>query len=145
MTKVKFYPPEAVEDALLQFAVIAAKSGEKWVLCKHRERDTYEFPGGRREPNEAIMDTACRELYEETGALQYKLTPVCAYSVTAPGCFDGKETFGLLSYAEIKAFESVLHSKIEKIILTDEPVAEWTYPEVQPLLLAELKKRNIIS
>jgi hypothetical protein len=24
------------------------------VLCRHRERDTYECPGGRREPGEEI-------------------------------------------------------------------------------------------
>lgn len=42
MTEVKFY--ESVDDSLLKFAVIIAKSGGKWVFCKHRERDTYELP-----------------------------------------------------------------------------------------------------
>ena len=47
MTEVKFY--NQVADELLQFAVIFAKTNGKWVFCKHRERDTYELPGGRRE------------------------------------------------------------------------------------------------
>ena len=62
----KFY--DKVDDALLKFAVIIAKSQGKWVFCKHKERNTYEVPGGRREPNESILETAKRELSEETGA-----------------------------------------------------------------------------
>ncbi len=142
MTEVRFY--ETADDALLRFAVIAAKAGGKWVFCKHRERDTLEFPGGHREPGEAILDTARRELYEETGALAYTLQPVCFYSVTVPDNFDGRETFGLLCYAEITAFEKELHSEIETVVLCDEPVDNWTYPFIQPLLLEELQKRNFV-
>ena len=36
---------DQAEDRLLRFAVIIARSGGKWVLCKHRERDTLEIPG----------------------------------------------------------------------------------------------------
>ena len=62
MVEVKFY--DEVDDNLLKFAVIIAKSDGKWVFCKHRERNTYEIPGGHREPGELIDDTAKRELYE---------------------------------------------------------------------------------
>ena len=44
--EVKFY--DTVDDSLLKFAVIIARAAGKWVFCKHRERDTYEFPGGHR-------------------------------------------------------------------------------------------------
>ena len=67
-TKVQFY--EHIQDELLQFAVILSKSQDNYVFCKHKDRDTWEIPGGRREPGEAILDTARRELYEETGALE---------------------------------------------------------------------------
>ena len=80
---VRFY--DHVEDALLKFAVIIARTGGNWVFCKHRERDTYELPGGHREAGESILEAARRELYEETGALRFSMEPVCVYSVTAPG------------------------------------------------------------
>ena len=64
--KVNFY--EFAHDELFKFAVIVAVHNGKWVFCKHRNRSTYECPGGHREPSEAILETAKRELWEETGA-----------------------------------------------------------------------------
>lgn len=142
MTKVKFY--DSISDELLKFAVIISKTQGKWVFCKHRERDTYEVPGGHREENEDIIDTARRELYEETGALKFELTPICVYSVTAEDNFDGEETFGLLCYADIYELEKNLHSEIEKIIVTEQLVDNWTYPLIQPELIKEAQRRGFI-
>lgn len=138
---VQFY--ENINDELLKFAVIVAKTNGKWVFCKHKNRDTLEVPGGHREPSEDIIDTAMRELVEETGAIDFDLKPVCVYSVIEKDNFNGEETFGLLCYADIKSFGEI-NSEIEKIIITDELPNNWTYPTIQPLLLAELEKRNIL-
>lgn len=136
---VKFY--DTVEDKLLKFAVIVAKSKGKWVFCKHKERDTYECPGGHREAGENIDDTARRELYEETGAIDYSIKPICVYSVTEPDNFNGVETFGKLYFADITTFETELHSEIEKIELFDGLPKKWTYPLIQPFLLKEVERR----
>lgn len=142
MVEVKFY--DEVDDSLLKFAVIIAKTNNKWVFCKHRKRNTYEVPGGHREDGESIMDTAKRELYEETGAIRYTLKPVCGYSVTAPDNFNGEETFGMLYYADIHSFEPELHSEIERIVITDQLVDQWTYPLIQPKLIDEAKRRECL-
>lgn len=139
MVKVQFY--DQVDDQKLRFAVIVTKANGQWVFCKHRERNTLEVPGGHREPGEDILDTARRELYEETGAVDYSIEPVCVYSVTAPGNFDGQETFGMLFYADVKAFEKELHSEIERIVVQNELPAAWTYPDIQPYLIREVQKR----
>ena len=133
---VKFY--EKVEDHLLKFAVIVSKSNGKWVFCKHKERDTYECPGGHRESGENIDDTASRELYEETGAIKYKIKPVCVYSVVSREV----ETFGMLYFAEIVSFEKELHSEIEKVELFGDLPEKWTYPLIQPLLIKEVQRRG---
>lgn len=138
--EVRFY--ETVEDSLLKFAVIITKSNGKWVFCKHCERDTYEVPGGHREAGEDIDDTAKRELYEETGAIDYVIKPVCIYSVVREE--EGTETLGKLYFADVFEFEGQLHSEIEKIILTDNLVDNWTYPLIQPKLLEEAKRRGMI-
>ena len=79
---VRFH--EHADDSLLRFAVICARYQNQWLLVRHRERRTWECPGGHREPGEAIDDTARRELWEETGVLHFRLHPVCAYSVATP-------------------------------------------------------------
>lgn len=140
--QIKFY--DDIDDELLKFAVIISKHNDSWVFCKHKQRNTYEVPGGHREPGENIFDTAKRELYEETGALDFDIRPICVYSVTAKDNFGGEETFGMLYYADINIFEKELHSEIEKIIITDKLPDNWTYPLIQPKLLEEAAKRGFI-
>lgn len=137
---VNFY--DEVDDSLLKFAVIISKTEGKYVFCKHKERDTWEIPGGHREPGEIILDTAKRELYEETGAVDFEIRPICVYSVIAKDNFDGAESFGMLYFADIKSFEKDLHSEIEKIMITDKLPEAWTYPQIQPELMKEAKKRG---
>lgn len=142
MTQVNFY--DQVDDSLLRFAVVIAKTNGKWIFCKHKERDTGEVPGGHRETGENICDTAKRELYEETGALEYAIKPICVYSVIAPNNFDGAETFGMLFYADVFNFEDELHSEIEKIAVMDDLPDNWTYPEIQPKLIEIAREKDYI-
>lgn len=141
---MNFY--DEVDDNLLKFAVIIVKTEDKYVFCKHKDRNTWEVPGAHRETEEIILDTAKRELYEETGAVDFDIQPVFGYSVIAKekDNFNGQERFGMLYYADIKSFETELQSEIEKIIITDKQLKEWTYPEIQPKLMEEVKKRGII-
>lgn len=142
MTEVKFY--ESIEDELLRFAVIISRTQNKYIFCKHKDRDTWEIPGGHREQGENILDAAKRELYEETGALEFNIEPVCVYSVTAPDNYNGEESFGMLFFADIKCFEAELHSEIEKIEIMDELPERWTYPDIQPHLINEAERRGYL-
>ena len=139
---VNFY--EQVNDDLLKFAVIIARTNEGFIFCKHKKRGTWEIPGGHREPCESIVDTAKRELYEETGAVDFDIKPICVYSVIAENEFNCDETFGMLYYADVKILERELHSEIEKIVITNEFPKFWTYPEIQPRLLDEAKRRGFL-
>lgn len=133
--QVNFY--NQIEDPLLKFAVIIAKYKGKWVFCKHKLRDTYELPGGHRENDETILETAKRELYEETGALDYLIKPICVYGVVGKNRVNqtNKEMYGMLYYADVYIFEKALHSEIEKIVFLDQLPDLWTYPEIQPKLI----------
>ena len=144
MVEVRFY--DTVNDELLKFAVIISQSNGKWVFCKHKERDTYEVPGGHREAGENILETAKRELQEETGAIKFEIKPICVYSVTGKTRVNdtGEETFGLLYFAEITEFTKELHSEMEKVVLMDKLPENWTYPEIQPRLLEEARQRGFL-
>lgn len=142
METVKFY--EQVDDGKLSFAVIIAKTGGKWVFCKHRDRETYEVPGGHREIGETILETAKRELNEETGAIEFDIKPICVYSVKSNASMaENDESFGMLFYAEIVSFGD-FHSEIEKILITDTLVDKWTYPHIQPKLMEEARQRGFL-
>lgn len=134
---VRFY--EKAEDVLLKFAVILAKHHGKYVFCKHKERSTWEMPGGHREAGETIEEASRRELREETGAVDFEIRPVCVYSVKTDG---EAESFGILYFADIRSLEPELHREIERIMLTDRYPEHWTYPEIQPELFSEAKRRG---
>lgn len=138
--EVKFY--KSVDDHQLKFAVIVSRYKDQWVFCKHRERNTYEIPGGHREAGETILNTAKRELYEETGAINFRIEPVCVYSVIGKNRVNntGEELFGMLYFAEIESFEQELHSEIEKVFFMDCLPTHLTYPEIQPYLFEEALK-----
>ena len=141
MPLVRFY--DTVEDEALKFAVIISRSNGRWVFCRHKDRDTYEIPGGHREPGETIREAAERELREETGASVFELRPVCVYSVTGRtrAVDSDAETFGMLYHARISDFETQLHSEIAEVKLFETLPEKWTYPQIQPLLIREYERR----
>lgn len=138
--EVRFY--DTVPDEKLKFAVIVAQYKNKWVFCKHKERNTYEVPGGHREINEKILDTAKRELFEETGAEIYDLIPVCVYSVIGKNRANdtGEETFGKLYYANIIKLGKLPESEMERVCLFSDLPTQWTYPDIQPKLMEKISE-----
>ena len=60
-----------------KYATIFAVYEGRWLFSRHRERTTWEMQGGRIEPGETPLEAARRELYEESGALQFDIVPLC--------------------------------------------------------------------
>ena len=132
--EVKFYVLGEIDDSLLDFAVIVSSYNEKWIYCRHKERDTWEIPGGRVDPGESPLKTAERELQEETGALIFGLQPLCIYSVARD-----TESYGLLCYAKIEKLGELQNTEIGKIDFFDDEPQNLTYPQIQPKLFAKVK------
>ena len=132
--------PEHVDDSLLKFAVIVSQYRGKWVFCKHRDRTTWECPGGHREPGESIQEAARRELYEETGALSYRLFDAGAYSCSTASDPVAYTDYGMLYYAEILTFGPLPHLEIKQIKFFDKLPENWTYPDIQPHLFNRIKQ-----
>lgn len=131
MIKVDFYNLNTIEDSELAFAVIMAKYKGKWVYAKHKDRDTWEIPGGHREKFESIDECASRELIEETGANNFKLTPLCIYSVEKEGVIID---YGQIYYAEVEDFNKLPDFEMEKIEFFDGLPDNLTYPQIQPFI-----------
>lgn len=139
MIKVNFYDLNEELDSKLLYAVIMARYKEKWIFVRHKDRNTWEIPGGHREENEDINNTASRELFEETGAKFFDIKPVCIYSVD-----NGEgETFGQLFCAEITHIEELPDSEIGEIKLFYSIPKNLTYPLIQPHLFKNVEEYYI--
>jgi 8-oxo-dGTP diphosphatase len=139
--QVNFHSPGTIDLQHLEYAVIAAVMDDRNVFVRHRERQTWEIPGGRREPDETIDETARRELREETGASVFTMKAVCDYSVT----HQDRTTYGRLFFSTIARLEPLPQSEIAEVKLFEGLPPSWTYPLIQPLLLEKiyhLKKGN---
>lgn len=120
--KPVFHPPGQVDEKQIKYAVIAARYQGKWILCRHKDRTTWELPGGHREPGETPLEAARRELFEETGTIDADIQTVGVYKL-----FD----YGLLCFAEVACLDPIpACSEIAEIRLFDSLPAELTYAGV---------------
>lgn len=144
--ETKVYDLGIVSDGELKFAVIVSKFNGKFVYVRHKDRATWEVPGGHRELNEDINDTASRELNEETGAVKFNIRPICDY--LCDYSVENKKidkSYGRIYYAEIQELGKLPNLEIGEIQLFEHMPEALTYPQIQPILLNEVvKRRNII-
>jgi 8-oxo-dGTP diphosphatase len=114
----------SLED--IGFVCIESKYNGKWVLCFHSFRQSWEVPGGHVEKDEMPLAAAKRELYEETGAVDYDIIPVWDFQV-----FNEDGTLhnnGRTYFANIRSFEKLPEcSEMEKVDFFEELPENVTY------------------
>lgn len=134
--KISFFDKQALETNKVKYLVMVPCYRGKLVVVRHRERSTWEMPGGHREPGEGCEEGARRELQEETGATRFSLQWLCAYSVT----WNGKTEYGQLFRAGIEELGELPDSEIAEIRLVDELPENLTYPHIQPAMLRKARE-----
>lgn len=156
MMRVRIHNLDAIPEGHVTFVVLLARYQGKWVYVRHKERTTWEIPGGHREPGEWLTDSAERELFEETGATVFTLDPLFDYEVDRSGKAlpsplappypaayfqPSTRTFGRLYLAEIRELGPLPEFEIAEVRLFDDLPESLTYPSIQPMLLMEGTKR----
>lgn len=121
----------------LKYVVVCSRYEGKWLLSRHRRRDTWETQGGHIEPGETPLEAARRELFEESGTLEAELCPVCDYY----GWDDHSDANGTVFLALIRRLGEMPRSEMREARLFDALPDELTYPSTTPVLMAEAKKR----
>lgn len=135
---VAFLPIGSVEDELYKYAVLCTMMDHKLLLVRTNGRSTWEMPGGRREPGEAIDETARRELIEETGAVVFDIEPVGDYSVT----IDDQTSYGRLFRVQVFSRNEPIDHETDEVGLFESLPDSLTYPSIQPLLLQFVSKAS---
>lgn len=133
--KIDFYDVGNVDNMALKFAVIVTMFQDKWIFVRHKDRNTWEIPGGHRETGEKIDETAKRELFEETGAKKFYIKSICDYSVTR----NKITTYGRLYFCQVKELDILPNFEIKEVRLFDKLPENLTYSEIQPYLFEKVK------
>lgn len=111
-------------------AVIAARYQDKWIFVRGKNKETWELPGGTHEKNESIIETANRELFEETGAIKFNMIPICISFVDT----GSRRSYGMVYYSEIDELGVLPNYEIDEIRLFDKLPEKLTYPSIHNVL-----------
>ena len=136
LSDVRFLDFSQLSNDDFKYVVIWTQYKNNFVLVRHKDRITWEIPGGHREKGENVLDAAHRELREETGALIYDLKPIGAYWAS-----DGKSSaYGGFYYAEVETFGSLPDMEIAEIQVFSELPEKLTYPVIIPFLFEKAQE-----
>lgn len=119
-----------------RYVVICSYYQGKWLLSKHRKRDTWEMQGGHIEEGETPHDTAKRELYEESGVREADLYYICDYE----GYDLQGSSNGAVFLALIRELGSLPESEMEKTGLFEKLPRNLTYPHVAPIFAEQAEE-----
>lgn len=119
-----------------KFTVICSNFQGKWILSRHKKRDTWETQGGHIEAGETPLETAKRELFEESGIVDAELYPVCDYwGFNSRSCSNG-----MVFLAVVHSLGELPESEMREIRVFDELPSDLTYPQTTPVLCREAEK-----
>ena len=123
-----------------KYVVVLSTYCGKILLSRHRERTTWETQGGHVEQGETPREAAKRELYEESGALDYEIRPLCDY--WAGDEVTGKGATGMVFAAVIHTLGDIPQSEMAQVCTFDTLPDNLTYPAITPELFAYLKEHG---
>lgn len=121
-----------------KYVVVLSKYDGKILLSRHKKRTTWETQGGHIEAGESPLDAAKRELYEESGALDYTIEPLCDYWAGDENT--GTNGNGMVFVAEIRKLGELPESEMAEVRTFDVLPENVTYKDITPVLFAYLEK-----
>lgn len=119
-----------------KYVVVLSEYQGRILLSRHKQRSTWETQGGHIEPGEAPMDAARRELFEESGAVEFDIFPLCDYWAGEEGTDNWAN--GMVFRAVISRLGPIPESEMAEIKCFDALPENLTYPAITPVLFAYL-------
>lgn len=130
----RLYPLGYLEK--YKFTAICASYKGKWVLSRHKKRDTWETQGGHIESDESPFECARRELFEESGIKDATLFPICDYwGFNKQACSNG-----VVFLAVVHSLGDLPESEMKEIKMFDTLPSKLTYPDTTPRFIEEAEQ-----
>ncbi|MBQ9119437.1 MAG: NUDIX domain-containing protein [Lachnospiraceae bacterium] len=117
-----------------KFVVVLSEYQGKILLSRHKDRTTWETQGGHIEPGETPLAAAKRELYEESGAIDFTIEPLCDYWAGNEETRDGAN--GMVFAARILSLGAIPDSEMAEVKQFEELPDNLTYAAITPKLFA---------
>lgn len=128
---IETFPPGTLGK--YNYVVILSNFQGKYLLSSHKERNTWEMQGGHIEPGETPEQAAKRELWEESGAIRFDLSPLCDYCGEEPG--KNNQGCGMVFTAMIYELGKMPVSEMDTVRSFDEFPNQLTYPQITKAIL----------
>ena len=132
MRTCRVYPVGVLQE--YRYVVILSHYQGRFLLSRHRARSTWETQGGHIEPGETPLEAARRELYEESGAVRFRIA--AAFDYWAGEEPDGPGANGVVFAAEIDELGVLPESEMAETACFDALPIHLTYPWITPVLFA---------
>lgn len=126
------------ETRAYKYVVVFSRYQGRLLLSRHKNRDSWETQGGHIEPGETPGQAARRELWEESGATAFTLTPVCGYWAADNEQDPGAN--GAIYLAEITGLGPMPESEMAETRLFERPPENTTYPWITGPLFQHLQE-----
>ena len=117
-----------------RYVVILSRYRGALLLSRHRQRSTWEAQGGHIESGETPLEAAKRELYEESGAVQFTIEPLCDYRAGDGTSYSN----GVVFVADVAELGPMPDSEMEETQCFLRLPESLTYPEILPKMYAYL-------
>lgn len=123
-----------------KYVVILSEYNGSILLSRHKDRTTWETQGGHIESGETPLEAAKRELFEESGAVDFDIQPLCDYRAWNEETGHGAN--GVVFWAIIKRIGDLPESEMAEVRTFDSLPAELTYPSITPVLFEYLDNQS---
>ena len=118
-----------------KYVVILSRYQGKILLSRHKMRSTWETQGGHIEKGETPLEAAKRELYEESGAVKFTISPLFDYWA----CDETSWANGMVFKADIAELSDIPESEMKEVRSFEKLPDSLTYPDLTPVLFEYAK------